>query len=93
MKTLGPSTRKAGQFTVFEILNARLREVYVGVAPDEALKETPLRFPPTVPILHWGLENRGLMRCVAGALDEEDARAFALNYAKTALPPGWRFVL
>lgn len=82
-----------GKFAVFELLNAQLREIYVGVADDAALNEVPLRLPVNAPLLHWDLQNTSPIRYVASELREKEARSFAEVYVKTSLPVGWRFVV
>lgn len=79
-------------YAVFEIVNSKLREIYVGVVRSEALQAIPLRLPPSAPIAHWGPYGPEPVRGIEVALSEGDAHAFAANYVKTELPEGWRFL-
>ena len=92
MRTHHPTGTTAGSYSVFAIANARLREVYVGVAPADALDAKPLRLPASVPILRWGLEGNGLLDRLADGLDADAAQSFAENQARMALPPGWTYL-
>ena len=82
----------ADAYAVFEIVNTKLKEIFVGVAPSAALRAVPLRLPANAPLLHWDLSEPEPVRVIELDLTERDARAFAATYAKRALPDGWRFL-
>lgn len=86
-----PTARKT--FTVFELVNERLREIYVahtdgpvfGVVAD-------LRRLAAPPIEHWNFDEVRPVRSIEFGLNEEDARKFVQNYVQGDLPEGWRYL-
>ena len=84
---------EADDFTVFEIVNLELKEIYVG-ATRRAIHELArrLHLETHEPIKHWDLREAEPIRSIEFDLKESDARAFIVNYVKTNLPEGWRFL-
>jgi hypothetical protein len=84
---------EADDYTVFEIVNAPLKEIYVG-ATRRAIHELAgrLHHEPHEPIRHWDLREAAPVRSIEFDLNESDAHAFIRNYVKTELPKGWRFL-
>ena len=81
------------QFTVFELVNEKLREIYVahtdgpvfGVVAD-------LRRMAAPPIEHWNFDEVRPVRSIEFGLNEEDAHKFVQNYVQGDLPEGWRYL-
>lgn len=79
-------------YTVFELVNERLREIYVahtdgpvfGVVAD-------LRRVAAPSIGHWNFDEVRPVRSIEFGLTEEDARKFVENYIRGDLPEGWRY--
>ena len=82
----------ADEYTVFEIVNARLKEIFVGVASDAELRAVPLRLPSNATLLHWGLSESEPAHPIQLDLTKRAADIFVENYVKSALPNGWRFL-
>lgn len=80
-------------FTVFELVNDRLREVYVGRTSEMVFAaEYSLRRSPAPAIEHWNLDDVRPARSLEFDLDDEDAERFIADYVSAALPNGWRFL-
>lgn len=78
---------------VFELINVRLREVYVGCTADMSSALAGWGRPAPAPkIAHWDPRDVRPPRYVERDLNEEDARRFVDAYVRTALPSGWRFL-
>ena len=80
-------------YTVFEIVNEKRLEIYVGVTRDPIAQmiETIRRRRPDS-IRHWNLDEAGAVRSIESDMGEKDARAFIENYVKTSVADGWRFL-
>ncbi|HXT00826.1 MAG TPA: hypothetical protein VN915_09150 [Elusimicrobiota bacterium] len=79
---------------VFELINERLREVYVGCTTEmSAALAGTARPSPAPQIAHWNPEDVRPPRSIERDLDEEDARTFIEAYVRTPLPEGWRFLV
>ena len=80
-------------FTVFELVNDRLKEIYVAHTDDMIFQIVEdMRCRPATAIKHWNLDDVRPVRSIEFDLTEEDARRFIANYLGTALPNGWRFL-
>jgi hypothetical protein len=80
--------------TVFEIVNAPLKEIYVGSTRQGIfLVADELRRAPPEPVKHWDFSQVEPIRSVEFGLGAADARAFIANYVAAELPDGWRFLL
>ena len=79
------------KFTVFEVVNDHLQEIYVGftdhpifrIASDPAAASS---------VAHWAPEDAKSVRSIEFGLTEPEARRFIENYTRTPLPPDWRFL-
>ena len=80
-------------YTVFEIVNEKRLEIYVGVTRDPILQmiET-IRHRRPDSIRHWNLDEVEPVRSIELYMSEKDARAFVENYVKTSVADGWRFL-
>jgi elongation factor P hydroxylase len=80
-------------YAVFEIVNADLKEIYVG-STNRAIFEIARGFhrAPPESIKHWNFAGVETVRSIEFGLGAEDARAFVTNYIGTELPDGWRFI-
>ena len=80
-------------YIVFEIVNEKRQEIYVGLTRDPILRMTEnLRRRRPVSIQHWNPDEIGTVRGIEFDMGEKDARAFLENYTKTRLADGWRFL-
>ena len=80
-------------FAVFEIVNERRREIYVGATSDPIFRIiSHLRAQKPVSIGEWNLDDAATPRSVEFNMDEADARTFIQNYVKTALAQGWKYL-
>ena len=86
-------TKLERNYTVFEVINERRREIYVAKT-DKAMFELVLelrrRLPPG--IAAWRQEDITAIRSVEFSLTSEDADFFIKNYRGTGLPENWKFV-
>lgn len=79
-------------YMVFEAVNEKRREIYVGAAYVSALQEIGALHPRPESIKDWDLRDAKAVNRIEGDMPEEDARAFIQNYIRTSLPAGWRFL-
>lgn len=90
------ASTKAARWTAFEIINGARREIFVGVTQTSIFEAVDaLRRSPPKALAHWEpaeFSNESL-RSIEFNLAGADARAFIAHYVKSALPPGWRFLL
>jgi hypothetical protein len=78
---------------VYELVNERLREIYVGRTSGIVFSDGDKGRPsPAWRIAHWKAEDVRPPRSIEADLDEEDAERFIQAYVLTPLPKGWRFV-
>ena len=79
-------------YTVFEIVNEKCREIYVGATrvPISQMTEALRRRRPDS-IRHWNLDEVEPVRSIELDMSEKDARAFVENYVKTSVSD-WRFL-
>jgi hypothetical protein len=85
--------QKAAAFTVYELVNDRLREIYVGRTSGPVFRVLrALRFRREPAIAHWDLDDALPLRSIEFGLNERDAARFIEHYAKTPLPDGWRYL-
>lgn len=79
-------------FTVFEIINEKRREIFVG-STDQPVFDVLARLEKTddAPIKGW---SRGEihLRSVEFGLSSAHAKAFIETYTRRPLPKGWRFL-
>ena len=80
-------------YVVFEIVNEKRREIYVGATRDPIFQMTDaLRRQPPHSIQHWNFEEVGAVRSIEFNMGEKDARAFIANYIQTGLSKDWKFL-
>ena len=79
-------------YTVFELVNEKRLEIYVGAARAPLVQAAGALHPRSESIKDWDLDDAGAVRGIEGDMSEQDARAFIKNYVQTALPEGWRFL-
>lgn len=83
-----PTARKT--FTVFELVNDRLHEIYVAATEGPVFNVVAdLRRQPAPSIRHWDLDDVGPVRSVEFGLNGESARKFIDEYVHNAVPDGW----
>ncbi len=80
--------------TVFEVINEKRREIFVA-ATDKPIfmLAQQLREAPPKAIAGWKATDVTSLRSIEFGLSESDARSFIATHVKSALPPGWSFVL
>jgi len=84
----------AKPFTVFELINDRLREIYVASTDGpvfgvfESFKK---RRAPA--IAHWNFHDVRQPRSVEFGLSQEEARTFIDGYVHNAIPEGWKYLI
>lgn len=79
--------------SVYELVNERLREIYVG--RTSSLKSgaaATAQRTPVPQIAHWDVADVRPPRHIERDLSERDADSFISAYVQTPLPDGWRFV-
>lgn len=81
------------RLTVYEIVNERRREVFVG-ATDRPIFELAAAFQRKLPaeLADWDVKDCTAIRSVEFDLSPEKAQAFIEAYSKSGIPPGWRFM-
>ena len=82
-----------GGYTVFEIVNDKRQEIYVGATRDPIFQMADAlgrRRPQS--INDWDLADMKPIRSIEFNLSEKDAQAFIENYIKTGLSKSWKFL-
>lgn len=79
-------------FTVFELVNERLQEIYVGRTSDMIFTLVDRRNPAPA-ISHWNPADVRPPRSIEFELSEREAERFIAGYVLTPLPRGWRFLI
>ena len=80
-------------YTVFEIVNEKRHEIYVGATRDP-ISHMPdsIRRRRPESIKDWDLEDMKPIRSIEVNMGEKDTRAFIENYIKTSVADGWHFL-
>lgn len=88
-----PKTGRAPAFTVFELVNDRLQEIYVGRTDGPVFRVLfALRDRPAPAIGHWNLDDARPVRSIEFDMKDDEADEFIAHYVRTPLPKGWRFL-
>lgn len=92
--TLGVSPSSLTKdFTVFELVNEKLREIYVAHTDGPVFSVVAeLRRLSAPALRHWDFHDTRPVRSIEFGLSEEDARMFVKNYTRAELPDGWRYL-
>ena len=78
-------------FTVYELVNDRLREIFVGLTEAPLHVElTRHRMLPDPMLLRWGLDELRQVRVVEIFRDRGSAEDFFRRYSRRPVEAGWR---
>ena len=80
-------------YTVFEIVNEKRREIYVGTTRDPIFQMVDaIRRQRPESIMDWDLDDMKPIRSIEFNMGEKDAHAFVENYVKTSEADGSHFL-
>lgn len=81
----------SARFTVFEVINERRNEVYVGATNKQIFDVLAALDHPKGPLEGWSRQSVRLVSLSFG-LTRAEAAAFIARHVARGLPRGWRYL-